>query len=138
MVFACGFLAVVGVRLMPYESHDVSKCNMNSDLLLYIKYRHREYLHNKILLTNRLIRSDDLLKISSSITFSLPLTILVINCLIVGNSTISNQLEAGLIMVRDMKFMEDPSLPLSVYGPSKLTHKASQGVLIMIETCMPG
>jgi len=29
-----------------------------------------------------------------------------------------------------MKSFKDPSLPLSVYGPARLTHKASQGVLI--------
>jgi hypothetical protein len=72
------------------------------------------------------------LKISSSINFSLPLTVLVINRVIVGNSTILNQLEAGSIMVRAMKSIEDPSLPLSVYGPTRSTHKASQGVLITI------
>jgi len=132
MAFACGFLIVVDLRFMPYESHNVSKCNFNSDPLSYIKYQHRGYLHNQILLTNRLIQSDDLSKISSSIKFSLPLTILVINRVIVGNSTTSNQLEAGSIMVRAMKSIEDPSLPLSVYGPTRSTHKASQGVLITI------
>jgi hypothetical protein len=85
---------------------------------------------NQIFLTNRLIRSDDLPKISSSITFSLLLTVLVINRVIVGNSTNSYQLEAGSIMVRAMKSIEDLSLPLSVYGPTRSTHKASQGVLI--------
>jgi hypothetical protein len=39
------------------------------------------------------------------------LTVLVINRVIVGNSTNSNQLEAGSIMVRAMKSIEDPSLP---------------------------
>ncbi len=105
---------------------------LNSDPLSYIKYQHRGYLHNQILLTNWLIWSDDLSKISSSITFSLPLTVLVINRVIVGNSTTLNQLEAGSIMVRAMKSIEDLSLPLSVYGPTRLTHKASHGVLIMI------
>ena len=76
------------------------------------------------MLTNRLIRSNDLSKISSLINFSLPLTVLVINRVIVGNSTTSNQLEAGSIMVRAMKSIEDPSLPLSVHGPTRLTHKA--------------
>ena len=52
--------------------------------------------------------------------------------MIVGISTTSNQLEAGSIMVRAMKSIEDPSLPLRVYGPTRSTHKASQGVLITI------
>ena len=91
MTFACGFLIVVGLRFMPYESHNVSKCNLNSNPLLYIKYRHLRYLHNQILLTNRLIRSHVLSKISSSITFSLPLTFLVVTLVIVGISTISSQ-----------------------------------------------
>ena len=52
--------------------------------------------------------------------------------MIVGNSTTSNQLEAGSIMVRAMKSIEDPSLPLSVYRSTRLTHKASHGVLITI------
>jgi len=132
MAFACGFLIVVGLRFMPYESHNVSKCNLNSDPLSYIKYRHLGYLHNQILLTNQLIQSDDLSKISSSIIFSLLLTILVINCVIVGNFTTSNQLEAGSIMVRAIKSIDDRSIPLSVYGLTRLTHKASHGVLITI------
>ncbi len=69
MAFACGFLIVVGLRLMPYESHNVSKCNLNSDPLSYIIDQHYGYLHNQILLTNRLIQSDDLSKISSSFIF---------------------------------------------------------------------
>ena len=77
-------------------------CNLSSDPLSYIKYRHRGYLHNQILLTSsRLIRSDDLSKNSSSINFSLPF-VLVMNCVIVGNSTTSNQL--GL-SVRRYEFM---------------------------------
>ncbi len=52
MSFACGFLIVVGLQFMPYESHNVSKCNLNSDPLSYVKYRHLGYLHNQILLTN--------------------------------------------------------------------------------------
>ena len=42
------------------------------------------------------------------------------------------QLEAGLIMVRAMKSIEDLSLPLSVYGPTRSTQRASYGVLITI------
>ncbi len=37
-----------------------------------------------------------------------------------GNSTISNQLEAGSIIVRHIKSICDPSLPLRVYGPTRL------------------
>ena len=122
-------LIVVGLRFMPYESHNVS------DPLLNIKYWHLGYLHNQILLTNWLIWSDEYLpKISSSIILSFPITFLVINRMINGSSTTSNQLEAGSIMVRAMKSIDEPSLPLSlsVYGPTRLTHKASHGVLITI------
>jgi len=132
MAFACGFLIVVGLRVMPYELHNVSNCNLNSDSLSCIKYWHLRFLHNQILLTNQLIRSDDFLKISSSITFSLPLTVLAINRMIVGNSTTLNQLEVGSIMVRAMKSIDKPSLPLCMYGPTRSTHKASHGVLITI------
>jgi hypothetical protein len=52
--------------------------------------------------------------------------------MIVGNSTTLNKLEAGLIMARAMKSIDKPSLPLSVYGPMRLTHKAYHGVLITI------
>ncbi len=90
MAFAWGFLIVVGLRFMPYESHSVSKCNLNSDPLSYIKKWHRGYLHNQILLTNLAIWLDNLSKISSSLTFALSLTAMVVSCLTSGNSTISN------------------------------------------------
>ncbi len=35
-------------------------------------------------------------------------------------------------MVRAMKSIDKPSLPLSVYGPIRLTQRASHGVLITI------
>ncbi len=35
-------------------------------------------------------------------------------------------------MVRAMKSIDEPSLPLRVYGPMRSTHRASQGVLITI------
>ncbi len=92
----------------------------------------QRYLHNQILITNWLIWLDDLSKISSLIVLSLPLTFLVINCMIVGNSTTWNQLEAGLIMVRAMKSINEPSIPLSVYRPMRSTQRASHGVLITI------
>jgi hypothetical protein len=40
--------------------------------------------------------------------------------------------EVGSVMVRAMKSIDKPTLPLSVYGPTRLTHKASHGVLISI------
>ncbi len=86
----------------------------------------------RFLLTNWLIQSDDLSKICSSIVLSLPLTILVINRMIVGNSTTLNQMEAGSIMVSAMKSIDKLSPPLSVSGPTRLTHKASHRVLITI------
>jgi hypothetical protein len=43
---------------------------------------------------------------------------------------ISNQLEAGSIVVRHIKSISVPSLPRSVYGPIKSTHTASQGVMV--------
>ena len=49
-----------------------------------------------------------------------------------GSSTTSNQLEAGLIMVRAIKSIDKQSLPLSVYGLTRLTHKAFHGVLITV------
>jgi len=45
-----------------------------------------------------------------------------------GNSTISNQLLAGSIMVRHIKSISDPSLPLRVNGQIKSKHRNSQGV----------
>jgi hypothetical protein len=100
--------------------------------LSYIKWRHRGYLHNQILLTNLAIWLDDLSKISSLLTFSLPLTSMVVSCSTSGNSTISNQLEVGSIMVSAMKSTAEPSLPLRVYGLTRSTHSASHGVLITI------
>jgi len=116
MAFACEFSLVVGLHFMAYELHNVSKCYLNSVPLSYIKYLHLGYLHNQILLTNWLIQSDDLSKISSSSILSLPLTFLVINQVINGSSTILNQLELGSIMVRAMKSIDKPSLPFMCTG----------------------
>ncbi len=58
--------------------------------------------------------------------------LLVITRVIVGNSTTSSQLEAGSIMVRDIKSIDEPFLPLRVYGPIRSTHRASQGMHITI------
>ena len=38
MAFAWGFLIVVGLSFMPYDSYNVSKYNLNSNPLSYIKY----------------------------------------------------------------------------------------------------
>ncbi len=48
-----------------------------------------------------------------------------------GSFTISNQLEAGLVMIRAMKSICKLSLPLRVYGPM-LAHKYSQGLLMTV------
>ena len=47
-----------------------------------------------------------------------------------GSSTISNQLVAGSIIVRHIKSILEPSLPLRVYGPIRSTHNAAQGVVM--------
>ncbi len=52
--------------------------------------------------------------------------------MIVGCSTTSSQLEAGSIMVRVIKSIDDPSVPLRVYGPMRSTHRASEGMLSTI------
>ena len=48
------------------------------------------------------------------------------------SDAILNQLEVGSIIVRHMKSISVPSLPRSMYGPIKLTHIASQGVIVTI------
>ncbi len=114
IAFACGFLIVVGLHLIPYESHRYSKFNLNSLSLSYTKYRHLGYLLNQNLLTSRAMRSEILSKISSDASDSLPSTVIVLSCRTRGNSTISNQLDVGSIMVRAVKSMTEPSLPLKV------------------------
>jgi hypothetical protein len=44
-----------------------------------------------------------------------------------SSSTISNQLVAGSIIVRHIKSILEPSLPLRVYGPIKSTHNVIGG-----------
>jgi hypothetical protein len=66
------------------------------------------------LLTNQAICSEVLSKISSTIDDSLPLTVIDFTLRSKGSSTISNQLVAGLIIVRAIKSMTVPSLPLRV------------------------
>ena len=44
--------------------------------------------------------------------------------------TISNQLEAGPIIIKHMKSISVLSLPWNMYGPIKSIHTASQGVIV--------
>ncbi len=79
------------------------------------------------------MRSEFLLKISSDASDSLPSTAIVLSCQTTrGKSTILNQLDARSIMVRDMKSMTEPSLPLRVYGPTRSTHNILHGVVITV------
>ncbi len=78
------------------------------------------------------MRSDVLSKISSAINSSLPSTVCWRSCSTMGNSAISNQLEAGLIMVKAIKSICKLSLPLSVYGPIRLPHKHSHGFVMTV------
>ena len=77
IAFACGFLIVVGLRLIPYESHRYSKFNLNSLPLLYTRYQHLGYLLNQNLLTSREMQSELLSKISLDASNSLPSTVIV-------------------------------------------------------------
>ena len=45
----------------------------------------------------------------------------------IGNSTISNQLVAGSIIMMHIKSITVLSLPLRVYGPMRSTHNAPMG-----------
>ncbi len=96
---------MVGLPLIPHESHRYSKFNLNSLPLSYIKYQHIGYLLNQNLLTICAMRSELLSKISSDASNSLPSTVVVLSRRTRDNSTISNQLDVGSIMVRAMKSM---------------------------------
>ncbi len=98
----------------------------------HCQYRHLGCLFNQNLLTNHAMQSELLSKISSDASDSLPSTVIVLSCWTRGNSTILDQLDAGSIMVRAMKSMTQPSLPLRVYGPTRLTHNVLHAVVIMI------
>jgi hypothetical protein len=112
---------MVGLHVIPYDSHRYSKWSLNSLPLLYIKWRHCGYLHNQVLFTNLAIHSEVLSKILSAINSSLLLTVCQRSRLTTGISAILNQLEAGLIMVRAIKSICELSLPLGVYGPMRST-----------------
>ena len=132
IAFACGFLIRVGLCLIPYESHRYLKFNLNSLPLSYTKYQRLGYLLNQNLLANSAMQYELLLKISLHASNSLPSAVIVLSHWTRGNSTISNQLDARSIMVRAMKSITEPSLPLRVYGPKKSTHIVLHGVVIMV------
>ncbi len=92
----------------------------------------RGYRHNQVLLTNLAIRSKVLSKILSAINSTLQLTVCLHSHLTMGSSAISNQLEAGLIMVRAIKSICKPSLPFRVYRPMRSTYKHSQGFVMPV------
>ncbi len=120
---------MVGLRVIPYDSHRYSKCSLNSLPMSNIKWQHRGYLHNQVFCTNLAIHSEVLSKISSAVNSSLPLTVCQRSPSTRGNSAILNQLEAGSIMVRAIKSICKLSLPLRVYGPMRSTHKHYQGIV---------
>ncbi len=99
----------------------------------YTRYQHREYLLNQTLLTSHTMQSEHMSKISLDASDYLPSTVIVLSCRTRGNSTILNQLDMGSIIVRAMKSMTEPSLPLRVYyGPTRSTHNCFHGVVITI------
>ncbi len=112
IAFPCGFLTMVGLSAIPFDLHKYSKCSLNSFPLSYTKWQHRGYLHNQVLFTNFAMQSEILSKILLAVSSSLPLTVGLRNWVITGSSMISNQLEAGLIMVRVIKSICKLSLPL--------------------------
>ncbi len=122
IAFSCGFLTLVGLRFMSYESHRARKWSLNLLPLLSIIKRHLGYLLNQVLYIRLLICAEDL---------SILIVLFFVNLLTLvslwsfGSSTISNQLVAGSIIVRHIKSILEPSLPLRVYGPMRSTHNAS-------------
>ena len=95
------------------------------------------YLLNQVLFANVLTVADDLSKygcfcwicVSLPLRPFVPMGISSTRCDI-GNSTISNQLVAGSIIVTHIKSITVLSLPLRVYGPMRSTHSASQGLVM--------
>jgi hypothetical protein len=84
------------------------------------------------LFTNLAMLSKVLSKILLACSSFLPLTVCLHNRVITGSSRISNQLEAGSIMVRAIKPICELSLLLRVYGPMSWTDKHSQGLAMMV------
>ena len=104
---------------------------MEFELATIIEYN---YLLNQHVLTKLLIMIKDLSKYAS-LVFVLIFFFELKFCTDpvgdnsnTGSSTISNQLLAESLMVRHIKSIYKPSLPLSVYGPIRSTHRHSQGV----------
>ncbi len=91
IAFICGFLIMVGLSLMPYDSHKYSKFSLNSLPSMYIKYWHCGYWLNQILLTNCTIQFKLSSKITSTIDDYLPLATLVFSWQTNCSSTILNQ-----------------------------------------------
>ncbi len=85
-----------------------------------------------VLFTNFAMQSELLSKILLAVSSSLPLTVCLFSLVTTGSSTIWNQLEAGLIMVRAMKSISKLFLSLRVHGPMRLTHKYSQGLFMTV------
>ncbi len=122
---------MVGLRLMPYESHRARKWSLNSLPLSYIKYRHRGYLLNQVVYTKLLICTEVLSNYKSAFLAFLFVTLLpLVSLWSIGSSTISNQLVAGSIIVRHINSILEPSLPLRVYGPIRSTHNTLQGIVM--------
>ncbi len=71
-------------------------------------------------------------KILSTTDDSLPLTVIVFSLQTKGSSTTPNQLVAGLIIVRAIKSMIVPFLPLRVCGTIRSTHKALHRTVITV------
>jgi hypothetical protein len=71
-------------------------------------------------------------KILLAVSSSLLLTVCLRDWVTKDSSKISNQLEAGLIMVRYIKSICELFLPLRVCGPMSLTDKHSQGLLMTV------
>ncbi len=121
IAFDCGFLTLVGLCFIPYVLHRGRKWSLNLLPLLYIKYQQYGYLLNQVLYTKLLIWAELLSKVVSAtvaflkmLPFYLPAGGTVVTRLTVGSSTISNHLVVGLIMVRRMKSIVEPSCPLRV------------------------
>jgi hypothetical protein len=83
--------------------------------LSYMMFLQRGYLQNQVAYTNFVIIADDLSKYGSLSGVFLPfrpfssLAVLTSGHWSTGNSTISNQLVAGSIIVRHMKSISVPS-----------------------------
>jgi hypothetical protein len=101
----------------------------------------RGYLQNQVAYTNFAIIADDLSKYGSLSVVLLHLwpflflAVLTSGRSSTSNSTISNQLVAGSIIVRHMNSITVPSLPFMVYGPIKSTQRVCHGLVI---TCLGG